>query len=60
MKLIHAQIAECQRELDQTKKDLRAAIGDLDMDDEIIIQLRKQLQVQLRRLRELDFKALKR
>jgi hypothetical protein len=60
MQLVHAQIAECQKKLDKTKKELRDAIIDLDADDEIVVQLREQVRSLSKQLRELDFQILRR
>jgi hypothetical protein len=60
MKLIHAQIAECQKKLDIAKRDLRDAVADLDADDQSIINLRKHVGALSKELRELDFEILRR
>jgi hypothetical protein len=60
MKLIHAQIAECQKKLDIAKRELRDAVADLDRDDQSIIDLRKRLGALSKELRELDFEILRR
>jgi hypothetical protein len=60
MKLIHAQIAECQKKLDLAKRELRDAVVDLDADDESIIDLRKRVGALSKELRELDFEILRR
>jgi len=60
MKLIHAQIAECQKKLDIATRELRDAVADLDADDEGIIDLRGRLRALSKELRELDFEILRR
>ncbi len=59
MKLIHAQIAECQNKLDIAKKELRDIVIDLDADDETLIHLRKRVRSLLKELLELDFQILR-
>jgi hypothetical protein len=59
MKLIHAQVAECQRKLDTAKRELREAIADLDVEDELIIQIRERVKEIFSELRELDRKMLR-
>lgn len=60
MNVIHAQIAEFQKKLDATKKELRDAVGNLDMDDQIILELRAQVRNLTSKLHELDSLVLKR
>ncbi len=59
MKLIHAQIAECQKKLDLAKRELRDAVTDLDADDETIVHLRKSVRSLSKELLELDFQMLR-
>lgn len=60
MKLIHAEIAECQRNLDAARKGLREAVADLDADDQAILHLRAEMRSLFKKLRELDFEMLRR
>lgn len=60
MNVIHAQIAEFQKKLDTAKKELRDAVGNLDMDDQIILELRAQVRNLASKLHELDSLVLKR
>ncbi len=59
MKLIHAQIAECQEKLDFAKKELRDIVMDLDADDETVVHLRKRVRSLSKELLELDFQILR-
>lgn len=60
MNVIHAQIAEFQKKLDTAKKELRDAVGNLDMDDQIILELRAHVRNLACKLHELDSLVLKR
>ncbi len=59
MKLIHALIAECQKKLDNAKRELRDAVTDLDADDDTVVHLRERVRALSKELRELDFHILK-
>lgn len=60
MNLIHAEIAECQKALDATKKQLRNAVADLNSDDGALVLLRAEMLSLLKKLRELDAQVLTR
>lgn len=59
MNLIHAEIAECQKALDATKRQLRNAVADLNSDDVALLQLRAEMVSLLKKLRELDAQVLR-
>lgn len=59
MNLIHAEIAECQKALDATKRELRHAVADLSSDDDALIRLRAEMIALLKKLRELDAQVLR-
>ncbi len=60
MNIIHVEIAEYQKKLDAAKKELREAVGNLDMADEIILGLREQVRILSDKLHALDAQILKR
>lgn len=59
MNLIHAEIAECQKALDATKRQLRNVVADLNSDDGALLQLRAEMVSLLKKLRELDAQVLR-
>lgn len=59
MNVIHAEIAECQKALDDTKRQLRHVVADLNSDDGVLVQLRAEMISLLKKLRDLDAQVLK-
>ncbi len=59
MKLIHAQIAEAQKNYDAAKRKLTNAAVDAGIGDEEILELRSSARELLQILRELDDKMLR-
>ncbi len=59
MKLIHAQVSECQIKYDAAKRELREAAENLEADDALILDLRARLKRLFSELRELDYVMLR-
>jgi DNA repair ATPase RecN len=54
VKLIHAQIAECQCQLDQARRELKTIVENIEVDDQELIEARERMRKIFQELKNLD------